>query len=56
MLHRLWRTLGLDDIVLHINSIGDPEERAAHNAALPTDNIETDYYDDQGRPAPWPTK
>src|SRR5438067_5502573 len=32
MLHRLWRTLGLDDIVLHINSIGDPEERRAHRA------------------------
>jgi histidyl-tRNA synthetase len=34
MLHRLWRMLGLDDIVLHINSIGDPEERRAHRADL----------------------
>src|SRR5450631_3964464 len=34
MLHRLWRTLGLDGIVLHINSIGDPDERRAHRADL----------------------
>jgi histidyl-tRNA synthetase len=34
MLHRLWRRLGLDGIVLHINSIGDPEERRAHRAEL----------------------
>ena len=34
MLHRLWRKLGLDGIVLHINSIGDPEERRAHRALL----------------------
>ncbi|MDQ2961596.1 MAG: histidine--tRNA ligase [Pseudomonadota bacterium] len=34
MLHRLWRELGLDGLVLHINSIGDPEERRAHRAEL----------------------
>jgi len=34
MLHRLWRTLGLDDTVLHINSIGDPDERRAHRVEL----------------------
>ena len=34
MLHRLWRTLGLDGIELHINSIGDSEERRAHRDAL----------------------
>jgi histidyl-tRNA synthetase len=34
MLHRLWRKLELDGIVLHINSIGDPEERRAHRAEL----------------------
>jgi histidyl-tRNA synthetase len=34
MLHRLWRMLGLAGIALHINSIGDPEERRAHRADL----------------------
>jgi histidyl-tRNA synthetase len=34
MLHRLWHTLGLDGIVLHINSIGDPEERRLHRGEL----------------------
>ncbi|MEN3615310.1 hypothetical protein AAH979_38010 [Plantactinospora sp. ZYX-F-223] len=29
-------------------------QRAALNAALFTDNIETGFWDDQGRPAPWP--
>lgn len=32
----------------------DPEERAALNAALIADNIETGFWDDRGRPAPWP--
>ena len=35
-------------------AIPDPEERAALNAALSTDNIETGFWDGQGRPAPWP--
>jgi histidyl-tRNA synthetase len=34
MLRRLWQKLGLDGIALHINSIGDAEERRAHRAAL----------------------
>ncbi len=35
MLARLWRELGLaDGIRLEINSIGDPEERKSHRAAL----------------------
>jgi hypothetical protein len=35
-------------------AIPDPEERALRNTALFADNIETGFYDDQGRPAPWP--
>jgi hypothetical protein len=31
-----------------------PAERAALNAALLADNVETGFWDDQGRPAPWP--
>ena len=34
MLTRLWRTLGLADITLAINSIGDASERRAHRTAL----------------------
>ena len=34
MLARLWRRLGLSGIDLRINSIGDPDERRAHRAAL----------------------
>jgi histidyl-tRNA synthetase len=34
MLARLWRRIGLDRIRLEINSIGDPDERRAHRAAL----------------------
>uniref|UniRef100_UPI0033416DF7 histidine--tRNA ligase n=1 Tax=Castellaniella defragrans TaxID=75697 RepID=UPI0033416DF7 len=34
MLARLWRRLGLDDIRLEINSLGQAAERAAHRAAL----------------------
>ncbi len=34
MLNRLWGILGLDGIELHINSIGDADERSAHRAAL----------------------
>ena len=35
-------------------AIPAPAERARRNAALHTDNIETGFFDDQGRPAPWP--
>ncbi|HSC98057.1 MAG TPA: histidine--tRNA ligase [Casimicrobiaceae bacterium] len=34
MLARLWRALGLSDVRLSINSIGDAAERHAHRAAL----------------------
>lgn len=34
MLARLWKRLGLDDVRLEINSLGQPQERAAHRAAL----------------------
>ena len=34
MLARLWRTLGLANVRLYLNSIGDAPERAAHRAAL----------------------
>jgi histidyl-tRNA synthetase len=34
MLARLWKVLGLDDIELQINSIGDASERLAHRSAL----------------------
>lgn len=34
MLHRLWKILGLKDIRLEINSLGQAEERAAHRDAL----------------------
>ncbi|MFC7280241.1 hypothetical protein ACFQS1_40345 [Paractinoplanes rhizophilus] len=35
-------------------AIPDPAERARRNAALLADNIETGFWDDHGRPAPWP--
>jgi hypothetical protein len=35
-------------------AIPDPAERAALNAALLADNIETGFWDEHGRPAPWP--
>jgi len=35
-------------------AIPDPAERKKLNAALLADNIETGFWDDQGRPAPWP--
>jgi histidyl-tRNA synthetase len=34
MLARLWHTLGLANVRLYLNSIGDAAERAAHRAAL----------------------
>lgn len=34
MLARLWKVLGLNDIRLEINSLGQPDERAAHRKAL----------------------
>jgi hypothetical protein len=35
-------------------SIPDPAQRAALNTALHTTGAETGFWDDQGRPAPWP--
>jgi histidyl-tRNA synthetase len=34
MLARLWKRLGLSDVVLHINTIGDASERALHREQL----------------------
>src|SRR3546814_12698762 len=34
MLARLWKRLGLADVRLELNSLGQPAERAAHRAAL----------------------
>jgi histidyl-tRNA synthetase len=34
MLARLWKTLGIPDVELHINSIGDAPDRKAHRAQL----------------------
>ena len=34
MLARLWKRLGLSDVRLELNSLGQPAERAAHRAAL----------------------
>ena len=34
MAHALWQSLGLTDVRLELNSLGQPEERAAHRAAL----------------------
>ena len=34
--------------------IPDPAERAARNHRLHTHGIETGFWDDHGRPAPWP--
>jgi histidyl-tRNA synthetase len=34
MAHELWRILGLQDVSLELNSLGQPKERAAHRLAL----------------------
>ena len=34
MAHALWQALGLKDVRLELNSLGQPQERAAHRAAL----------------------
>jgi hypothetical protein len=34
--------------------IPDPATRARRNTALHADHIETGFFDDHGRPAPWP--
>jgi hypothetical protein len=42
------------NVKLRPPDIPDPAERAARNAALFADSIETGFWDDQGRVAPWP--
>ncbi|MDX2219929.1 MAG: histidine--tRNA ligase [Burkholderiales bacterium] len=34
MLSRLWKRLGIDNVTLHVNSIGDAASRASHREAL----------------------
>ena len=36
------------------DAIPDPAERAQLNAALHADGIQTGFWADHGRPAPWP--
>lgn len=50
MLARLWRLLGLSDIRLEINSLGQASERAAHRAAL-VEHLQRhiDVLDDEAR-------
>ena len=50
MLSRLWQKLGLKDIALHINSIGDVEARNTHRGALVKYfEAHTDQLDEDGR-------
>ncbi len=35
-------------------SLPDPAERRRRNAALAVNGTETGFWDDHGRPAPWP--
>jgi hypothetical protein len=35
-------------------TVPDPSQRAKLNAALAAAGTETGFWDDQGRPAPWP--
>ncbi len=50
MLARLWKLLGLTDVRLELNSLGQPAERAAHRAALIT-HLEkhSDILDEDGK-------
>ncbi len=50
MLARLWKRLGLQDIRLELNSLGQPEERAAHRQAL-VEHLEKniDVLDEEAR-------
>jgi hypothetical protein len=36
------------------NPIPDPDQRRALNTALHTTGTESGFWDEQGRPAPWP--
>ena len=50
MLARLWQRLGLEDVRLELNSLGQPAERAAHRAAL-IEHLEKyqDILDEDGK-------
>ena len=50
MCHRLWKTLGLEDVRLELNSLGNLDERKEHRAAL-ISYLETNAaeLDDDGR-------
>lgn len=50
MLNRLWKILGLNDIRLEINSLGQADERAAHREAL-VQHLEAhkDVLDEEGQ-------
>ncbi|WP_459614596.1 histidine--tRNA ligase [Bordetella sp. 2513F-2] len=50
MLARLWKLLGLQDVRLELNSLGQPAERAAHRAAL-IEHLERhqDILDEDGK-------
>ncbi|HEY0294586.1 MAG TPA: histidine--tRNA ligase [Bordetella sp.] len=50
MLARLWKRLGLADVRLELNSLGQPAERAAHRAAL-IEHLEQyqDILDEDGK-------
>jgi hypothetical protein len=43
----------MSDIVGDL-AVPDPAERARRNAALAAHGTETGFWDDHGRPAPWP--
>ena len=50
MLARLWARLGLKDVSLQINSIGDAAERASHRAALITHfEAHSDLLDEEAK-------
>lgn len=48
------RTGGCSSMTSTPGTIPDPHQRAALNAALPATGADTGFWDDHGRPAPWP--
>lgn len=48
--HQLWKELGIDGVRLELNSLGQPEERKAHRAALVTYfEQHTEVMDEEGK-------
>lgn len=48
--HQLWKELGIDGVRLELNSLGQPEERKAHRAALVTYfEQHTEVIDEEGK-------